>query len=343
VDRIDRSSGGSLVDVEVVKEDYKEVTYRKKGSARAMTVPAESVVEVVRGNMPPNLREGRAKLLSGDMLGAVGPLRLAAREGDPWVKEYASFYLGEALSRLGETRDAIAAYEGVLQVKPDSRLLPQVRLGIAQAHMTAGAHAKADDTLTSFLREIDSKGMSRTYALNAKHLHGASLVEQKKFGDAAREYDSLIREAQNLASKADASVKRTYEVATLRAEASKARALLHDNKVAEARSAFSRLAGLPDPVARSIGRLGEAEVSLAQGDPDRARVLLSEMVSVHFGGDEDLSRALHLLARCYLELRDKQNEKNANEMARRYLDELLIQYPGSDDAKAARVLQKRLK
>jgi hypothetical protein len=154
----------------------------------------------------------------------------------------------------------------------------------------------------------------------------------------------LIREAQSLASKADASVKRTYEVAALRAEASKARAHLLDNKVAEARTAFSRLAGLPDPVARAIGRLGEAEVSLAQGDPDRARVLLSEMVAVHFGGgDEDLSRALHLLARCYLELRDKQNEKNANEMARRYLDELLIQYPGSDDAKAARELQKRLK
>lgn len=344
IDRIDRTSGGSIANVKVVSEDFKQVTYRKKGSARALTIPADQVVDVTRGNTPQPLREGKSKALSGDLKGAIAPLQLAARNNTPWVKEYANFYLGEVNRRLGKADDAVRAYEAVLQAKPDSRFLPRVRLAIAQAWTAAKKYGKAQGVLTSFAREVDSKRLHRQHALAAKKLLGRNLDAQGKFAQAGREYDSVISEARSLAGRAkDPEEKARLHLIGLRAQRDKGSSLVKDKKYNDAVTIFSRMASSRnDPLARAIGMMGQGEVSLAQGKSDLARVQLSEVSALGFGAEEERPRALRLLAEAYIDLKAK-GEKGAADVAQLYIDDLLRNYPGTEDAKAARNLQQKLK
>jgi len=344
VDRIDRSSGGSLANITITKEDFREVSYRRKGSARTHTVVADSVVDVVRGGTPASLREGKAMAFSGDLKNAVGPLQLAARDERPWVKEYANYYLAEVQRKLGRADPAVQAYKAVLAAKADSRFLPRVRLGIAQTWTAAGQYAKAQGVLESFIREVDTKRLSRSWALRGKQNLGRNLEAQEKFAAASREYDSVIKESTHLESKAaDPDGKTRLRVLRLRAERDKGSALIKDKKYADASRIFSRLsADRKDGLARAIGAMGMGEIDLARGNADKARVALVRVVALGFDADEEVPRALRLLAECYLQL-DEKKEKGARDMAHAYIQDLLKDYPGSEEAKIARNLQQRLK
>lgn len=343
IDRIDRTSGGALANVTVVKEDFNTVTYRKKGGSRVTAIPSVQVIDIVRGDTPQALREGKAKVLAGDLKGALAPLQLAARNATPWVKEYAHFYLGEALRKLGRAQDAVRAYEAVIATKADTRFLPLARLGIATAWTADKSFGKAQGVLESFIREVDSKRMHRQYALRAKQALGHNLVAQGKFAAASREYDSVITEARSLWGRAkDDDEKSRLHLIMLRAERDKGSALVQDKKYNDANRIFSRLATTrDDPLARAIGMMGQGELSLAQGDPDLARVRLSEVTALGFNAEEERPRALRLLAECYIALKGK--EKDAETMAAAYIEDLLTHHPGTEDAKVARDLQQKLK
>ena len=343
IDRIDRTAGGALANVTVVKEDFNSVSYRKKGSARIVTIPAEQVVDIVRGVTPQPLREGKSKVLSGDLKGAVAPLQVAARNATPWVKVYANFYLGEAFRKLGRTDDAVRAYEAVIAAKADSRFLPAARLGIARSWTAGAKYGKAQGVLESFVREVDAKRIHRQYALKAKQALGANLAARGKYSEASREYDSVITEAKSLAGRAkEAGEKARLHLLGLRAERDKGSALIKDKKYNDANRIFSRLASSRnDPLARAIGMMGQGELSLAQGDADLARVQLSEVTALGFSAEEERPRALRLLAECYLALKGK--EKGAETLAAAYINDLLTHHPGTEAAKAARGLQQKLK
>jgi len=344
IDRIDRSSGGSIANVRVVSETFKEVTYRKKGSARVMTIPAEEVVDVSRTDTPKELREGKAKVLSGDLKGALAPLQLAARKNTPWVKEYANFYLGLAYARLGNADEAVSAYEAVLAAKPDSRFLPGARLGIAAAWTAAKQYGKAQGVLSAFVREVDAKRIHRQHALVAKQLLGRNLDAQGKYAQAGREYDSVISEAKSPVGRAKAAnEKARLHLLALRAQRDKGSSLVRAKKYSPASMVFSQMANTrDDPLARAIGVMGQGEVSLAQGKSDLARVLLSEVSALGFGAEEERPRVLRLLAEAYIDLKSK-GEKGASELAQIYIDDLIRNHPGTEDAKAARDLQQKLK
>lgn len=343
-DRIDRSSGGSIVNVIVVKEDFRVVTYRRKGGKRTLTVPSEMVIDVVRGDTPQNLRDGKSRAVAGDLKNAVGPLQLAVRSSTPWVKEYANFYLGEVQRKLGRHDAAVRAYEAALQAKPDSRFLPRGRIGIAKAWISSKSYGKAEGVLKAFVREVDSKRLSRSFALEGKQILGRSFEAQTKYQDASREYDSVITEARSLGSKAKTEgEKDRFRVIGLRAQRDKGSAYIKAKKYNDAIRIFAQLSSdRKDALARAIGQMGMGEIELSRGNVDKARVELSRVVALGFGADEEVPRALRLLAQTYLELR-KKNEKGADKMARMYIEDLLRSYPGSEEAKIARNLQQQLK
>ena len=343
-DRIDRSSGGSIANVKVTSENFTEVTYRKKGSARAMKIPAEEVVDVSRSDTPQPLREGKSKVLAGDLKGALAPLKLAARNNTPWVKEYANFYLGEVHSRIGNAEEAVTAYEAVLAAKPDSRFLPRARLGIAAAWTAAKQYGKAQGVLSAFVREVDAKRLHRQHALAAKQLLGRNLDAQGKYAEAGREYDSVISEAKSLVGRAKGEgEKARLHLIGLRAQRDKGSSLIREKKYSAASMVFSQMANSRnDPLARAIGVMGQGEVSLAQGKSDLARVLLSEVSALGFGAEEERPRVLRLLAEAYIDLKSK-GEKGAGKLAQLYIDDLVRNHAGTEDAQAARDLQKKLK
>jgi len=341
-DRIDRTSGGSIANVAVVKEDFNQVTYRQKG--KSMTIPSVQVVSISRSATPDALREGRSKLLAGNLGGAVAPLQLAARNTTAWVKEYASFFLGEAFRGLGRAQDAVTAYDAVLQAKPDSRFLPDVRLGTAKAWTASKQYGKAEAVLKAFSREVDTKRLNRQHALSAKRLLGHNLEAQGKYSEARREYDSVITEARSLAGRAgDAAQKRRFEVVGLEAQRDKGSAFVKDKKYSDAANLFSKIASTrDDPMAQAIGTMGLGEVSLAQGQEDRARVQLSRVSALGFAAPAARPGVLYMLAQTHVALAAK-GQRGASALAKLYIAELTKNYPGTPEARKAQDLQQKLK
>ena len=97
----------------------------------------ERLRKVIEG-FPATLWAKRAGLLSGVMLidrnpaGALPYLRAAQRDFLV-LDDYIRFWIGEALLRLGDAKEAAGMFEGVPQAVPDSNLLNQVALRAGEA------------------------------------------------------------------------------------------------------------------------------------------------------------------------------------------------------------------
>ena len=261
-----------------------------------------------------------------------------------YVTRKGDCYLGETFRRLGRAADAARAYEAALQAKPDSRFLPAIRLGTARAWTAAKSYGKAESTLKAFAREVDSKRLHRQYALSAKQGLGRNLEAQGKYSQARREYDSVITEARSSAARAKGpGEKQRLHLLSLRAQRDKGGAYVKEKNYGDASGLFEKMASTrDDKVARAIGMMGQGEVRLAQGQADRARVLLSEVAALGFEAAGERPRVLRLLTETYIALAAA-GERGATGMARSYVEDLLRNHPGTEEAKAARALQQKLK
>jgi soluble lytic murein transglycosylase len=102
----------------------------------------------VMERFPATMWAKRAGLLSGVILidrnpaGALPYLRAAQRDFLV-LDDYIRFWIGEALLRLGDGREAAAMFEGVPQAIPDSNLLNQVALRAGEAWYQASSCPEA--------------------------------------------------------------------------------------------------------------------------------------------------------------------------------------------------------
>ncbi len=102
----------------------------------------------VTEEFPATLWAKRAGLLSGVILieqnpaGALPYLRAAQRDF-PVLDDYIRFWIGEALLRLGEAKEAAGMFEGITQAVPDSNLLNQVAIRAGEAWYQASSCPEA--------------------------------------------------------------------------------------------------------------------------------------------------------------------------------------------------------
>ncbi len=107
----------------------------------------ERLRRVMEG-FPATLWAKRAGLLSGvilidrDPAGALPYLR-AAQQDFLVLDDYIRFWIGEALLRLGDAKEAAVMFEGVPQAVPDSNLLNQVALRAGEAWYQASSCPEA--------------------------------------------------------------------------------------------------------------------------------------------------------------------------------------------------------
>jgi TolA-binding protein len=343
-DRVDRKKGAPVAGVEVVSEDYKSVVVKTRGpgAEKTIRIPASEVLDVQRDDEPEAYRQGRDSLSAGDLVNAISALRLAQSQagGKAWVKEYASFYLGEAYRLSGQAREAAQAYQQVLAVKADSRFLALVRLGMARAYTEAGSYGDAEKVLNDFIGEVDSKRLPVSYKIEANLILGRNLEAQGRHAEAASRYGSVANEARRLAGTAETEEQREdLAVLALRAEADRGAAMIAAKDYVAAETLFGSMSRShrDDPRAQALADIGMGAVALGKGELDLARVRLTAAATLHFKADEERPRALLLLARTYSEL-DKKGEKGARRLARAYLNDLLKFYPASDYAGEAREL-----
>lgn len=102
----------------------------------------------------------RAGLLSGVMLidrnpAAALPYLRAAQRDFLVLDDYIRFWIGDALLRLGEAKEAAGMFEGVPQAVPDSNLLNQVALRAGEAWYQASSCPEAVSWFTKALTVND--------------------------------------------------------------------------------------------------------------------------------------------------------------------------------------------
>ncbi|CUS37410.1 lytic transglycosylase domain-containing protein [Candidatus Nitrospira nitrificans] len=102
----------------------------------------------------------RAGLLSGVLLidrnpAAALPFLRAAQRDFVVLDDYIRFWIGEALLRLGEAKEAAGMFEGVPQAVPDSNLLNQVALRAGEAWYQASSCPEALSWFTKVLTTND--------------------------------------------------------------------------------------------------------------------------------------------------------------------------------------------
>jgi soluble lytic murein transglycosylase len=114
---------------------------------QVVALKLERLRKVTEG-FPATLWAKRAGLLSGVILierspaGALPYLRAAQRDF-PVLDDYIRFWIGEALLRLGDAKEAAGMFEGVPQAVPDSNLLNQVALRAGEAWYQASSCPEA--------------------------------------------------------------------------------------------------------------------------------------------------------------------------------------------------------
>lgn len=116
----------------------------------------ERLRKVMEG-FPATLWAKRAGLLSGVLMidrnpaGALPYLRAAQRDL-PVLDDYIRFWIGEALLRLGNAKEAAGMFEGVPQAAPDSTLLNQVALRAGEAWYQASS---CPDAVSWFIKAVE--------------------------------------------------------------------------------------------------------------------------------------------------------------------------------------------
>jgi len=104
----------------------------------------------------------RAGLLSGVMLIERNPSEAltylrSAQSDFPVLDDYIRLWLGEALLRLGNAKEAAGMFEAVMQAVPDSNLLPQMTLRAGEAWYQAASCPEAVPWLTKAISLNDKE------------------------------------------------------------------------------------------------------------------------------------------------------------------------------------------
>ena len=329
---------GSPVVGKVQSEDYQEVRIKaRRGTLKV--IPSERVADILRDGAPESYREGRVALQKGDLKNAEKLLQAAAVDSkETWVKEYATFYRAEALRAAGRFEEAVKAYEKVLSINAKSRFLPQVRLDIARALAAAGQRDKAMTALDAFVKEVNQKSLPERYSLDARGMLGRLFSRMGRHEEAAAAFAGVVRAAESLLNKArEEHEKAAFKEIILAAQRDLGTAYIKARKYSEAERTFSAIArqSKGDPRAQAVAAIGRAEAELGRGNADAARVMLTDVLAVHFSAEAELPRAMWLLAQAYEKLAEA-GEKGARKRQRIYLRDLVEQYPGSDQAADAR-------
>ena len=122
---------------------------------------------------------------------------LADKKAGKWVAMYALFYRAEALAKMAATdgkklAEAIKAYQAFVAKFAKSRFIPNVYVGMTEAHYAA----KQYDKMAAALAKLDPKVFGTDWVIR-KQLWEARLLEGKgSYDDAQKQFAALAQQAE---------------------------------------------------------------------------------------------------------------------------------------------------
>ncbi len=336
----------AITGVKVTAETMKEVTYTKSGKSKK-TVPTSEVIAVIYDRPPVNYRLGQERFSLGDFVNAVARLKPAVDEGasdQPWVKIYASFYLGRAHLAHGDFRDGVKVLKKLLSQISDHRLYPHVAIALARCQSMDALHADAKKTLTKLKNVLEQQGVKGELPQRANLALGDSYMAAAKYSLAADTYKEVA--AAGVGSKGILeelgyhAKGRLLQADLLNKDVPKAKIVLDDLRSASRKNISAASAAYRDAkVAMLLHGDGSGQT------PNTKELLeavydLSRVRGENFGVISELPRNCYLLGLIHLKLEGSLT--GAKELAKGYFEETRKLYPESREAFLAREELKKM-
>ena len=331
-----------ITGITVVSEDAKVVKYTKGASSRRREVASREVSAVVYTGQPRSYRKGIEYFNLGDYANAVQQFEscLGLTEGPPWLKEYASVFLGRSLLASGRYDKAVSAFQTVQRMGDQSRWIGPVSGWMARAQAARGDTSGAKSTLDSFKNAARSKNLDGNWEAEADVAWGDALITAKRYDEAIATLNTVATKLQS-ASPKSAPAKARLRV---RAESLIVLSLVASNNVERANLAVKKLETLGKTgfgLAQAAARNGRAEIDLKKGGaPDAIAYGLAQARVENFAAVSEMPRTCYLLGLAYLRLAGR--VPNAKETAKSYFNEVRQRFPESREALLARDELKKL-
>ncbi len=335
----------ALAGVKVQKEGLLEVTYTQGSSTRRRTVATSEVLDIVYDAPPVQYRRGVEYFNLGDHVNAISRLKTSLETEvaqRPWLKEYASIYLGRALMASKQFPAATKAFQGVLADFPEGRRFPAVSLRLARCQIGAGNAAAATTALDNLKSVLKQKKVAGNWDARAE----LGRVEAQI---AAKSFDKAVTTAKALALAnlpKDATSEPEKAVIYVRARSLQGEAQIAAGDVSQAKNVYDNLRsrGAGSPLFLAAARTGRAAVIMA-GEPDaeglfRANEMLTRALAENYTAVSELSRTCYLLGLVHLELDGTLTR--AKDLAKSYFEETIRRFPESLEAFHARDNLKKM-
>jgi soluble lytic murein transglycosylase len=162
--------------------------YKKGEFARALKIFQQSEEELGEHRLQPD-----AIFMQGQALRALNNWPEAARafsraaETHALLSDYALFFQGEALQKMGEGEKGIEIFQSLVALHPQSRLVPQAHLRMAEIYLGLGNYSKTMEIGERLLKGNAGKDSSAQIFL----LLGQAREGLKQFPEAIKTYQEL--------------------------------------------------------------------------------------------------------------------------------------------------------
>jgi len=268
------------------------------------TIDSLQVLQIVWGEVPTAMTEGRKLLDQGAYGDALERLRAAAADGtyrEP-VRAAARLEATEALIEWGATEpgrfsEAVAEAERFMADFSNSRLLPRARMLKARAAWLSGDAAAARDSYKA-LHEAGKDGAAgyAPIVVAEAALHGAHAALDAGDGAGARELFTAANAAFGAVTSEREPIQRRAAEGADVASLGDALAKVAEGDGGGARSALERaMTGKDTAAGRGAARLALARVHLAEGNHFDARLAFGWVAALdHSSGDRRAEAALGL-------------------------------------------------
>ena len=342
-DEIIRVEGRNLTGVKILSESYKEIQY-KRGVVDAK-ISTDKVRDLIYGDRPESYTNGINYLDKEEYENAIDSFKLAMEKKTvrEWIQTYgrlqiARAYQGWAVTTPAKYKDAVAAYNDLLQHDPETRFYAEALYNLAKCHAGNGDVAASVQAFDRLAQEAYDKKLGLIWEVRAKFEKAVVQLDGGKLDEADRDF----RSAGTFVAEQAKSAKDEVLIGELNRIASLARlyqgtVMIRKKKYADARRFFEEI--INDDSSNINAKAGasnglgeilftEKNWKEAQFQFARAKVMFADI-------PEEGAKATYYLGLICLEL-GEEKEPNCKRKAKQYFTELVDMYPDTDWADKAK-------
>lgn len=281
-DRIYKSDGSIVDNVDVISEAIGMVTYKSEKGRGEAEIESELVLRVEFTERPEDVAAAEVDAANGALLGAVSGFQTyiggLGERGDrkhPWAAAYSQFRLIELFEQMNteeSIQSMVGAVDQLVATYPDSRYVPLAFIKKIEAQLIHGDRAGAKASAAAFGALVEERGLAQRW--QSEHKLREVLADESLSG---AKLESALERVSSAAA--------VFPTVSNRADVAIAESMLGRGAFAEAEEAFGGVTESPNADDRTLAAawcgLGDcvyrrAEAMAAAGNAEGAVPLFQQ-------------------------------------------------------------------